>query len=249
MNNEVAIRFENVSKTYRIRENRSDTLRDSVLNFKSPFGKKREIKALQNVSFQVRKGEKLGIIGYNGSGKSTLIKLIIGSLKPNEKSGIFTNGKIMRLELGLGFDKEMSARDNVLLNGSILGIPKKELEFLFPQIIAFADLKEYENVAVKYFSKGMKMRLAFSVAMHIRTDILLLDEFFGGGGDINFKKKSDAIFKEKLIADKTLVIVSHSLSTIKNYCDRVIWLDKGKVMIEGEPNEVIGEYKDFKLRG
>lgn len=243
MEENIAISLNQVSKTFHIREKRADTIRESILSLQNPLSKKRKIEALKNVSFEIKKGEKLGIIGHNGSGKSTLIRLMIGSLKPDNGGEVYTSGKIMRLELGLGFDKELSARENILLNGSILGIPKAKMQMLLPEIIAFSELEDYIDVSVKYFSKGMKMRLTFSVAMHIDADILLLDEFFGGGGDQKFKAKSDKVFREQLIQNKTLVIVSHGLNTIKKYCDRVIWLENGAIRMIGEPKSVCKLYK------
>lgn len=242
---EPVISFRQVSKTFFIRENRSATIRDSILNLKNPFGKKREIRALEDINFTVAKGEKLGVIGHNGSGKSTLIKLIIGALKADNGGQVHTRGRIMRLELGLGFDKEMSARENIVLNGSILGIPKEKIVSLIPEIIAFSELENYIDVSVKYFSKGMRMRLSFAIAMHLDTDILLLDEFFGGGGDQKFKKKSDKAFQEQVIKDKTLVIVSHGLTTIRKYCDRAIWLNHGRVKMIGDPETVCNEYQEY----
>jgi len=203
-----------------------------------------ELKALKDVNFNIYEGEFVGIIGRNGSGKSTLLKMLIGAIKPNEGSVISINGKIMRLALGMGFDSNLSARDNIYLNGVILGMTFKQIGEKFDEIIQFAELQNFIDTPVKYFSTGMKSRLTFSIAQYADTDILLIDEFFGGVGDESFKKKSEDVFKNKMLSKKTILFVSHSLNSIKNYCDRVIYLKNGKIEMDGSPEKVIEFYKE-----
>ena len=167
----------------------------------------------------------------------------MGALRPDNGT-IMTHGKIMKLESGVGFDNELNARQNVMLNSSLMGLPKASSEERYQEIIRFAELKDFEEMPIKYLSKGMKSRLAFAFAMYMDAEIVLLDEFFGGGGDAEFKKKSDEVFKERILNDKTLIIVSHSLNTIRKYCDRVIWLEKGDVKMEGDPETVCLAYEN-----
>jgi len=205
--------------------------------------KRKEIKALQEVSLKIRRGEIFGIIGRNGSGKSTLINVIMGSIPPDKGGKISTKGKMMRLSLGLGVDPNLSARDNIYVNGSIIGLSFKKIGAIFNDIIEFAGLEEFVDTPVKYFSKGMKQRLMFSIAMHADADVFLLDEFFGGTGDEDFKKKSDKAFRQTILEGRTIVIVSHSMQIITKYCDRAVWLNKGKVVKMGKTEEVVSEYK------
>lgn len=243
INNAIAIEFSNVSKTYFVKKGGSLAIRDVFLKGQNPFTGIREIKALNKVSFKVEKNEKFGIIGRNGSGKSTIINLIMGAMRPDEGGKVKTTGRVMKLETGTGFDGELNSKENVMLSGSLLGLSKQNTLDRYNEIIEFADLHDFKDLQVKHLSKGMKSRLAFATAMHVNPDIMLLDEFFGGGGDIKFKKKSDELFKEKVLVDKTLIIVSHSLSTIREYCDRALWLDKGQIIMEDTPENVCKEYE------
>jgi ABC-type polysaccharide/polyol phosphate transport system ATPase subunit len=242
MTEEIAIKLSDVNKKYVLGQGPS-SYRDffSILFKRS---KKKEIEALRNISFEVRKGEILGIIGRNGSGKSTLLKAIIGAIKPDTGT-IDVRGKMMRLELGFGFDRGMTAYENIILNGVLLGIPKDIIVAKVKEIIAYAELEEFENTKVKYLSKGMKSRLAFSIAVHAEADILLFDEFFGGVGDIKFKEKSDAFFLDEFIRDKTVVIVSHSLKLISKVCHRAILIEKGQIVKTGDAEEVVKYYEEL----
>ena len=240
VDNKVVAEVRNVSKTYTVLPTGTFAIKDIFLKGKIPF-RTRKIRALNNVSFELYNKEKLGIIGRNGSGKSTIVNLIMGALKPDAGT-VATRGKIMKLETGAGFDNEMNARQNVMLNSSLMGLPKSTAEKRYREIVEFAELEEYADLPIKHLSRGMKSRLAFASAMYMDPDIILLDEFFGGGGDARFKKKSDEVFKERILQDKTLIIVSHSLPIIEQYCDRVLWLDKGLVKMVGNPKEVTSAY-------
>ena len=240
--NEV-LALKSINKTYRVWDRRSSTIREWVFNF-STQRKRHEIAALKNIDLSVESGKILGIIGRNGSGKSSLLKIIIGAIKPDSGT-VEKKGKLMRLELGKGFDGNLSARENVFLNGLLLGLGKEEIRDKMDEIIGFGELEEFVDTKLKYFSKGMKSRLAFGIAIHAKTDILLFDEFFGGVGDVTFKRKSQEIFLNEFIKNKTVVIVSHSLSMVKQVCDEVVLLEKGEIIKTGPPDEVVKTYEDM----
>jgi len=238
-----AIKVKSVSKTFSIKERNNDSIRKKFFEIFKGANKRKEIKALDDISFNVKKGEFIGIIGSNGSGKSTLLRLLLGSYKPDKGSEIKIEGSIMRLALGMGFDPNLSARENVYVNGSIIGLSFTEIGELFKKIICFAEIEEFVDSPIKYFSSGMKSRLAFSIAVNTKANILLIDEFFGGVGDEKFKKKSAQVFKNTILENRTIVFVSHNLKTISEYCDRVILLEKGKLVKIGPANEIIAKYK------
>jgi len=204
---------------------------------------KKEIQAIKDLNLKIKRGEIFGVIGRNGSGKSTLINIIMGSIPANKGSTITTKGKMMRLSLGIGVDVNLSARDNIYVNGSIIGLSFKTIGAIFNDIIEFAGLDEFVDTPVKFFSKGMKQRLMFSIAMHADADVFLLDEFFGGTGDEDFKKKSDEAFRRKILEGRTIIIVSHSMRIITKYCDRAIWLNKGETIKMGKTEDVVNAYK------
>lgn len=241
MNQTNAISLHNVSKTYK---------RKRQVSFTSIFRPSRDkqftkIRALHPVNLQIERGEAFGIIGSNGSGKSTLMNLIMGSIKPDDGGEVKVDGRIIRLALGMGMDRNLSARDNIYINGTILGLRFKRIGEIFHEIVDFAGLKDFVDVPIKLYSKGMKQRLKFAIALYAEGDIILLDEFFGGTGDKEFRAKSNQAFKDKFLDQNTVVIVSHSMKVIKNYCKRVLWLEKGKPMAIGEPDDIIQQYSEF----
>lgn len=240
---QIAISIKNVSKTFYIRETQINTIRELIVKVLSRSNVKKEVKALQDINLKVKQGEILGIIGRNGSGKSTLLNIMMEILVPDKGGKVKTKGAMMRLAMGIGIDINLSARDNIYVNGSVIGLSFKKIGKIFNDIISFAGLEEFVDTPVKFYSKGMRQRLLFSISMHAESDIFLLDEFFGGTGDQEFRKKSDLAFKEKILNGKTIVIVSHSMDTIKKYCSRVIWLEKGKVIENGKPEKVVEAYK------
>lgn len=239
--NNISISLKNVSKTFKIRESGSDTIREKFRGFFSNSGV-RELKALRNVSFDVHQGDFFGIVGHNGSGKSTLLKLIIGAIKPDDGSVIEIKGKVLRLALGMGFDLNLSARDNIYVNGSIMGLTFRNIGKVFHEIISFAELENFVDTPIKYYSSGMVSRLAFAISVYVDTDVLLIDEFFGGVGDEAFKQKSSEIFKKRIIEGKTVVFVSHDMNTIKEYCNRVCVLNKGEMVACGAPSDIVDSY-------
>ena len=239
--------MENVSKTFYSNQNAAASIRDLTLGIFSRKKDVKVVKALQNVNIEIRKGETFGIIGSNGSGKSTLIHLMMQSMKPDKGGIIETKGVMLRLALGMGMDPNLSARENIYVNGSILGLSFAHIGKIFHEIIAYANLEEFVDTPVKHFSKGMHARLKFSIALHANAEILLLDEFFGGVGDQDFRKKSTRAFKKVILEGKTIIMVSHAVQNVKKHCERAIWIDKGLIKMQGSADDVVDAYiENFK---
>ncbi|MDE2058527.1 MAG: ABC transporter ATP-binding protein [candidate division NC10 bacterium] len=240
-----AIEVENVSKQFRMRTVVSHTtLKTSLVNFfagQSQPKRESSFQALRGVTLAVEQGQTLGIIGCNGSGKSTLLKLLAKILQP-DSGRVEVNGKVSALlELGAGFHPEFTGRENVLINGIVLGLTKKEVKRRFPEIVHFAELEPFIDEPVRTYSSGMYMRLGFAVAVHTDPDILLIDEVLAVGDEIFQKKCAEKIveFQRK---GKTIILVSHDLSAAERWCDEVVWLDEGAVRVRGTPEQVIGLY-------
>lgn len=239
-NQQLAIDVRGVKKVYKLYDKPSDRMREA-------FGllKKRPPKrhyALNGVNLQIHAGETVGIIGTNGSGKSTLLKIITGVLNPSE-GDVAVSGRISALlELGAGFNMEYNGIENVYLNGTMMGFSKKEIDAKLPDILEFADIGDYVNQPVKTYSSGMFVRLAFAVAINIEPEILIVDEALSVG-DVFFQAKCYHKFEEFKKMGKTIVFVSHDLSSISKYCDRVYLLNKGTLLGEGSPKEMIDAYK------
>lgn len=238
-----AIYLEEINKTFSIRSREKMTLRDRFKTILKGSSSNQKINALNDINLSISKGETFGIVGRNGSGKSTLLNIIMESILPDKGGIVRTNGRMIRLALGMGIDPNLTARENIYVNGSVIGLSFKKIGDKFDHIISFAGLEEFIDTPVKFFSKGMKQRLLFSIALHVESDIILLDEFFGGVGDQDFKKKSDEAFKRVILEGRTIVIVSHSLAIINKYCTRVAWIHKGKVRELGAPKEVLPKYR------
>ncbi|MDU5568850.1 ABC transporter ATP-binding protein [Actinomyces sp.] len=232
------VKVENVRKEFIIR--RTHTLKETLVW--SMTGRRSEIserfRALDDVSFTVNEGDTVALLGYNGSGKSTCLKLISGVLR--EDSGyVGVRGKVAGLiEVGAGFHPDLTGRENVYLNGAILGMSKKEVEEAFDEIVAFSEIEKFIDTEVKFYSSGMFLRLAFSVAVHTDPDIFLVDEILAVG-DEPFQRKCLARVQEMKAAGTTLVIVSHDLDMIADICDRGILLEKGKIVVDGTVDEAI----------
>ncbi len=238
-----ALEIKNLTKTFEKGHKPKLTLKE---HFISPFSKRKTEKfnAVDGLSFEVKEGEFFGIIGRNGSGKSTLLKLLAGILEPT--NGYVTiNGKIVPfLELGVGFNPELTARENVFLNGAILGMSRKELSKKFDEIIKFAEVEEFVDTQVKNFSSGMYVRLAFAIAIQTEADIYLIDEILSVG-DYAFQQKCFNLFRKLRKEGKTFIFVSHDLGAVQEFCDRAIYIKSGKLMFEGETEEVIKSYIRF----
>lgn len=242
-----AISICKVSKRFRKEQKKNNSIRKKILFFfrsnETTF-----LQALTDINVEIYKGEFFGIIGKNGSGKSTLLKIILGTFKSDGDGTVTTDGKIIRLALGIGFDPNLSVRDNIYVNGSILGLSFKEIGSKFDEIILFAELQRFVDTPIKFLSSGMRSKLAFSISMFVNADILLIDEFFGGVGDISFKKKSEDVFKNRILHGKTIIFISHNLNLIRKYCDRAMILNKGKVFKIGDAKEITDLYeKEFNV--
>ena len=237
---EIAISVNNISKMYKLYENPMDRLKESLgLTRKKRY---KEHYALNNVSFQVKKGETVGIIGTNGSGKSTILKIITGVLNPTQGE-VVVDGRISALlELGAGFNGEYSGIENVYLNGQMIGFSKEEIDAKLQDILDFADIGDFIHQPVKTYSSGMFVRLAFAVAINIEPEILIVDEALSVG-DVFFQAKCYRKFEEFKEMGKTILFVSHDLSSIGKYCDRVVLLNKGEKLAEGDAKEMVNLYR------
>lgn len=236
----VAIEVKNVSKNFRIPHEKISSIRGAFIGF---FKKKsyENLKALDKVSFKVEKGEFFGIVGRNGSGKSTLLKTLAGIYQP-DSGEIKIDGLISPfLELGIGFNPELSGRDNVYLNATVLGMTKKEIDKKFDDIVKFAELERFIDQRLKKYSSGMQVRLAFAVSIHANRDILLMDEVLAVG-DNNFQSKCLEEFNKYREMGRTVVIVTHDVSVVERYCDRALLLKKGEIVKIGKADEVVDEY-------
>lgn len=237
---DVAIRAEHVSKMFKIPHEQRNTLRERVTGFRKK-NTYESFKALQDVTFEIKKGEFFGIIGRNGSGKSTLLKILAGIYTPDSGS-VRVNGEISPfLELGVGFNTELSGKDNIYLNGTILGLTKKEIDKKYQQIVEFSELERFIHTKLKNYSSGMQVRLAFSVSVHANKDILLMDEVLAVG-DTNFQAKCLSEFVKYKEAGKTVVLVTHDTGTVQRYCDRVMLLRNGAVSNIGPSDAMVAEY-------
>lgn len=240
-----AIQVNDVSKVYKLFDNNADRLRDALgLTRKTLY---KEHYALNKVSFNVRKGESVGIIGVNGAGKSTILKIITGVLQPTS-GDVTINGRISALlELGAGFNPEYTGLRNVYLNGMMIGFTKEEIDAKLDDILKFADIGEFINQPVKSYSSGMFVRLAFAVAINIDPEILIVDEALSVG-DVFFQNKCFKKFEDFRKQGKTIIFVSHDLGSIRKYCDRVILLNKGQKIGDGKTAEVIDMYKKILVK-
>ncbi len=239
--NDVAIKVENVSKVYKLYDKPLDRLKESLNPLRRSYH--RDFYALKDISFVIKKGETVGIIGKNGSGKSTLLKIITGVLTQSEGS-VQVNGKVSALlELGAGFNPELTGIENIYLNGTIMGYTKEEMDSRVDDILAFADIGDFVYQPVKTYSSGMFVRLAFAVAISVEPEIFIVDEALAVG-DIRFQQKCLRKIEE-FKKSKTVIFVSHSLADINRLCETVIWIDQGHVVKTGEPYEISKEYQAF----
>jgi ABC-type polysaccharide/polyol phosphate transport system ATPase subunit len=237
------ISVSNVGINFRLYHDRTPSLKEyfSRLFKKRKHDSYRDFSALTDINFDIMSGERVGIIGHNGAGKSTLLKTLCGIYEPTNGS-VTVNGKVAPLlEIGAGFHPEFTGRENVYLNGAILGYTRAEINQIEPEVIAFAELEEFIDTPVKYYSTGMYMRLAFSLATATKPEILILDELFAGG-DAGFVEKATTRMHSMVHAADIMILVSHDTNLLRTMCDRVIWLNSGAVKMDGEANEVIDCY-------
>jgi len=227
MQDDIAIKVDHVSKTFKLPQEKNNSIKAAVVNF---YRRKRSFQnqeVLKDVSFEIKKGEFFGIVGRNGSGKSTLLKMLAGIYEPT-KGAVHINGKLTPfIELGVGFNPELTGRENIYLNGALLGFSRKEMSKMYKDIVEFAELEEFMDQKLKNYSSGMQVRLAFSVAIRANTDILLIDEVLAVG-DQSFQEKCFEYFSSIKKSNKTVVFVTHDMSNVERFCDRVFVIDKQK---------------------
>lgn len=235
------IEINNVSMMFKLSNDRISSLKEYITSALSGKLSYKEFWALNNISINIKKGEVIGIIGRNGSGKSTLLKIISGIMKPTQ-GNINCNGNIVpMLELGSGFDFDLTGGENIYLNGAILGYSKKFLDEKYKEILDFSELGEFINVPIRNYSSGMMMRLAFSIATVVNPEILIVDEILSVG-DEAFQEKSRNRMEELMSGGTTVLFVSHSLNQIREMCNRVVWLDHGRICMIGKAEEVCDKY-------
>ncbi|KUO59858.1 MAG: teichoic acid ABC transporter ATP-binding protein [Gracilibacter sp. BRH_c7a] len=235
------INVENVSMRFFITQDKIQSLKEYAIKFLTRQIKYQEFWALKDISFEVNKGEVVGIIGRNGAGKSTLLKVISGILRPTIGSSVCKGNIVPMLELGSGFDHDLTGRENIFLNGAILGYTKKFLEDKYEEILEFSELGRFIEVPLRNYSSGMLMRLAFSIATVVNPEILIVDEILAVG-DANFQEKSKARMLELMSGGTTVLFVSHNLEEIRSMCNTVIWLDSGLIKMIGDAKEVCNAY-------
>ncbi len=233
-------------KNLKIRYRTMEPIRLKTL-FKGKRVSKEE--AVKGISFDIHKGEIVGLIGQNGSGKSTTLRCLAGIISPDEGSVNLFNNSVSLLAIGVGFQKELTGRVNIMLSGLLMGFSEKEIEAKMDEIIAFSELGKYIDKPVKSYSSGMHSRLAFAITAILDTEILLIDEIFSVG-DARFKKKSNKKMKQLIMdRDRTVIMISHSIETLRSMCDRIIWLHQGEIKMIGEPNEILDKYNEFMVNG
>ena len=236
---EVAIEVSNMTKTFKLYSDKANTLKEKLVRGWKSNTETRTV--LKDINITINKGETVALIGVNGSGKSTLLKLMTKIIYPN-KGKVVTNGKLTSLlELGAGFHPDFTGRENIYFNASVFGLTKNDINKRIDDIIKFSELEDFIDSPVRTYSSGMYMRLAFSVAINVDADILLIDEILAVG-DQHFQEKCFEKLKELAESDKTIVIVSHSLDSVKNLCKRGIWINNGEVAMDGKCDKVIDAY-------
>lgn len=245
MTEEISIRVDAVSKQYKIGKNQSDSLRESLLSsFKKKGASMESFYALKDLTFQINKGDVIGIIGKNGAGKSTLLKILSQITKPT-RGRIEINGRVASLlEVGTGFHPELTGRENVYLNGTILGMSRQEVKAKFDEIVAFSGVEKFIDTPVKHYSSGMYVRLAFAVAAHLEPEILIIDEVLAVG-DAEFQKKCIGKMKDVANTGRTVLFVSHNIAAIKALCNKGILIHHGQLLFSGNIDETVNEY--YKL--
>lgn len=238
---DTAIKVTDVGMEFNLSQEKIDNIKEYAIKFLKRELFYQEFWALKGVSFQVEKGDKLGIVGLNGAGKSTLLKLISGVMKPTEGSVQVNGSLVPLLELGAGFDPNYTGRENIFLNGALLGYPKKFIEDKYDEILEFSEIGDFIDVPVKNYSTGMMARLGFSIATIMEPEILILDEILSVG-DAKFQEKSEKRMKSFINKNVTVLFVSHSAEQVRNLCNRAIWLEKGKLVMQGAVDEVCDKY-------
>jgi len=240
-NDKISVKVTNIKKTFRLPHEQHSGIKQLLINYIKGIRGYEVQKVLNGVSFEIKKGEFFGIVGRNGSGKSTLLKLIAGIYKQDSGS-ILVNGSLTPfIELGVGFNPELTGRENIFLNGALLGFNNQEVRSMYDEIVNFAELENFMDQKLKNYSSGMQVRLAFSIAIRSKSDILLLDEVLAVG-DANFQKKCFEVFDQFKKEGRTIILVTHDMNSVKSFCDRAILLSQGKIISQGNSKEVSDSY-------
>lgn len=244
MADDTAIKVNSVSKSFKLPHEKQNTIKSALINFRRAKRGYEKQQVLNDISFEIKKGEFFGIVGRNGSGKSTLLKLLAGIYTP-DKGSVHINGKLTPfIELGVGFNPELSGRENVFLNGALLGFNRKEMQAMYNEIVAFAELERFMDQKLKNYSSGMQVRLAFSIAVRANTDILVLDEVLAVG-DEAFQRKCFEYFAELKKQKKTVILVTHSMDSVQQFCTRAMLLQDGKIMSIGNTAKIATQYRQL----
>lgn len=246
MDDDTAIKVEGVNKTFKLPHEKNTSIKSAVVNFYKRKKTFETQKVLKDISFEIKKGEFFGIVGRNGSGKSTLLKLLAGIYSP-DSGNIEVNGKITPfIELGVGFNPELTGRENVFLNGALLGFNRKEMAAMYDDIVDFAEIKRFMDQKLKNYSSGMQVRLAFSIAIQAQSEILILDEVLAVG-DEAFQKKCIGVFEKYKAKKQTIILVTHDMSTVEKYCDRALLIEAGSQIELGSPQKIAHQYSDMNF--
>jgi ABC-2 type transport system ATP-binding protein len=239
MEKALAIQAKGISKTFHISEDSSNTVKHRLFNlFNAPRTKK--VEAVKTMDFEVYKGECIGLLGRNGCGKSTLVRLLAG-VYPSDTGEINIYGSTLLMNLGVGMSHQLTARENIYVSASVLGLKIKEIDSIFDKIVDFAELREFVDTKIKYFSSGMVARLGFSIAVNANADIMFLDEIFAVG-DMKFQEKAVRVFESSWIEGKTVILVSHTMETIQKYCNRAAFMKNGALVYFGDTASAIEQY-------
>ena len=239
MKNTIAIKAKNISKTFHISEDSHNTVKHRLFNLFNP-PRNKNVEAIKMMDFEINKGECVGLIGRNGSGKSTLIRLLAG-VYPTDTGIIDINGTTLLMNLGVGMSHELTARENIYVSSSVLGMKIKDIDAIFDTIGSFAELEGFIDTKIKYFSSGMVARLGFSIAVNAGANIMFLDEIFAVG-DMKFQEKAIKVFESSWIEGKTVILVSHSMDVIKKYCSRTAYMKHGGLIYFGDTEKAIDVY-------
>ena len=241
MNENIAVKIDHVEKSFRLPTENTNSLKRTLVNYFKGIKGYRNQEVLRDISFEVEKGDFFGIVGRHGSGKSTLLKIISQIYYP-EKGSVEVNGKLVSfIELGVGFNPELTGKENVYLNGAMLGFSTSEIDEMYNDIVEFSELADFMNQKLKNYSSGMQVRLAFAVAIQAKSDILVLDEILAVG-DEAFQRKCNDYFLKAKEQEKTIILVTHSMDAVRKYCNKAVLIDKGKIKVIGTPDEVANQY-------
>jgi ABC-type polysaccharide/polyol phosphate transport system ATPase subunit len=239
MTKALAIQAKGISKTFHISEDSHNTVKHRLFNLFNP-PRRKKVEALKSMDFEIYKGECIGLLGRNGCGKSTLIRVLAGVF-PTDTGKINIFGSTLLMNLGVGMSHQLTARENIYVSASVLGLKIKEIDAIFDQIVDFAELREFIDTKIKYFSSGMVARLGFSIAVNAGADIMFLDEIFAVG-DMKFQEKAIKVFESSWIAGKTVILVSHSMDVVQKYCSRTAFMKNGSLVYFGDTAKAVQMY-------